>query len=226
MCLPAVGAGFASIAGLAISAVSTVAGIVQNQQAAAAQAAQARQSAALAQRQQQEQANYAFSKAQRDAQYQRQVQMMNYRNQQMQYAAAQDSYKKQIDANNRAANTVYQIEQMKLKEASDKAAFKSQEIYAKQIGDAGRILAAGQSGQSIGSLVRDTETQSGFALTQQDATVRSAAQQANLQMQAAGEQNESANNRAFSSLPLAPVEPIPIPDPIAPPGATIGIRTR
>ena len=115
---------------------------------------------------------------------------------------------------------------MKLNEKRDELAFKSQEIYAKQIGDAGRILAAGQSGQSVGALVRDAETQSGFAQAKENASFRSARQQMDLELVKAGMENESANNIAFSNLPLAPIQPTPIPDPIAPPGASIGIQTR
>ena len=47
-----------------------------------------------------------------------------------------------------------------------------------------------------------------------------------LELVKAGMENESANNIAFSNLPLAPIQPTPIPDPIAPPGASIGIQTR
>ena len=229
MCLPAAAAGisaFTSVAGLAISAVSTVAGIMQSQQQAAMQASQARAQERLAQQQQQQQANYQFRVAQQQTAFQKAQQQQQYQGQMMAYNAAQSAYKRQIDNNNRSANLAYEASQMKLNEKRAEMAFKSQEIYAKQIGDAGRVLAAGQIGQSVGALVRDAEAQGGFAQAKENASLRSTKQQMDLELIKAGMDNESANNQAFSALPLIPIEPTPIPDPIAPPGATIGIRTR
>ena len=62
----------------------------------------------------------------------------------------------------------------KLKEVKTKAAFKAQEIYAKSIGAKGKILSTGLTGQSIGLLALNEERRQGFALAEQDATVRSA----------------------------------------------------
>ena len=231
MCLPALGAAgavsaFTSVAGLAISAVSTVAGIMQSQQSAQMQAQQAAQQAALAKQQQTAQANYQYQVAQQQTAYQRAQAQTLYQGQQRAYTAAQRAYQQQVFNNNRSANLVYQTEQMRLAEKRQELAFKSQEIYAKQIGDAGRVLATGQSGQSVGALVRDAQAQGGFAQAKEDASFLSAANQTQLAQVKAGMENESANNQAFSALPLPPIPPTPIPNPIAPPGATIGVNTR
>lgn len=196
MCLPlaAVGAaaGFSqamSVAGLAISAISTVAGIAQSQQ----QAAFAQEQAKLATRNAQTQAN--FERQQIQAKH-----IGDVRAQQ----AATNSYVRQIFNNDTAANKVYMQEQAVLQEARDKAAFRSQEIYAKQIGAVGSVLSTGMSGQSVGLLALDAERQGGFAQAQSDASIRSAEAMSAIRSDMAFNKAEGANNEAASRLP-APV---------------------
>lgn len=196
MCLPLAAAGAAagfsqaiSVAGLAISAIGTVAGIAQAQQ----QAAFAQQQAAIQTQNAQQQAN--FERMSQQAKH-----IGDVRAQQ----AATNSYVKQIFNNDSAANKVYMQEQAVMQEANAKAAFKSQEIYAKQIGAVGSVLSTGMTGQSVGLLALDAERQAGFAQAQSDASTRSAEIMSGIRSDMAFNRAESANNEAASRVP-APV---------------------
>jgi hypothetical protein len=178
-----------AVAGLAISAVSTVAGIAQAQQ----QAAFAQQQAAIQTQNAQQQAN--FERMSIQAKH-----IGDVRAQQ----AATNSYVKQIFNNDQSANKVYMQEQAVMQEANARAAFKSQEIYAKQIGAVGSVLSTGMTGQSIGLLALDAERQAGFAQAQSDASTRSAEIASGIRSDLAFNKAESANNEAASRLP-APV---------------------
>ena len=189
MCLPvAAGAGVGvatQVAGLVISAVGTVAGIAQAQQ----QAAFAQQQANLQLQQQRQQAQIANQKTAN--QYTGEVAAQQAKNM---------AYQNQLINNQTAANKSFAQEQTKLNEARDKAAFKAQEIYAKSIGAKGSVLATGATGQSVGLLALDADRQAGLGLAAQDASVRSAAQQAAVGADLAATQADSANNQAYSSL--------------------------
>lgn len=195
MCLPAAavaGAGFAQamqVAGLAISAISTVAGIAQAQQ----QAAFAQQQAAIQTQNAQQQANF-----------ERQSIANKHIGDVKAQQAATNSYVRQLFNNDTAANKVYMQEQAVMSEAAAKAAFKSQEIYAKQIGAVGSVLSTGMSGQSVGLLALDAERQAGFAQAQSDASLRSADIMSGIRSDMAFNKAESANNEAASRVP-APV---------------------
>jgi hypothetical protein len=178
-----------AVAGLAISAISTVAGIAQAQQSAA----MAQQQAAIQTQNAQQQANYERMSIQAKH-------IGDVRAQQ----AATNSYVKQIFNNDQAANKVYMQEQAVMQEANARAAFKSQEIYAKQIGAVGSVLSTGMTGQSIGLLALDAERQAGFAQAQSDASTRSAEIASGIRSDLAFNKAESANNEAASRLP-APV---------------------
>jgi hypothetical protein len=178
-----------AVAGLAISAVSTVAGI-----------AQAQQSAAMAQ----QQAAIQTQNAQSQANYERQSIQAKHIGDVRAQQAATNSYVRQIFNNDTAASKVYMQEQAVMQEANARAAFKSQEIYAKQIGAVGSVLSTGMTGQSIGLLALDAERQAGFAQAQSDASTRSAEIMSGIRSDVAFGKAESANNEAASRLP-APV---------------------
>ena len=188
-----------AVAGIAGTAV----GIMQQQQQANYQAAMQRQ-----------QMDLQYRNAQRQSYFERQKQISKYVSDTQAQHAATLSYYNQIHNNNEAANRVYVSEQVKLDEARTKAAFKSQEIYAKQIGSMGKVLASGATGQSVGLLAMDAERQAGFGLAEQDAGVRSAALNAAAQMDVAKNKNESDNNLAASRLPAPVAHPTLSPDPV------------
>ena len=189
MCLPlAAGAGVGvatQVVGLVISAVGTAASIAQGQQ----QAAFAQQQANLQLQQQRQQAQIANQKTAN--QYTGEVAAQQAKNM---------AYQQQVINNQTAANKSFAQEQTKLNEARDKAAFKAQEIYAKSIGAKGSVLATGATGQSVGLLALDADRQAGLGFAAQDASVRSAAQQAAVGADLAATQADSSNNQAYSSL--------------------------
>lgn len=212
MCLPiAAAAGTAAaftntmaVVSAGISAISVGAGIVGQQQQLRAQAAQAQYQANERNRQLAAQ----HEQAQRTAANRREQQVAQYVGQVQAQQAANLSYNKQIGFNNEAANRVFVAEQTKEQEARDKAAFKSQQIYAKQIGALGSVLAAGRTGQSYGLLAQDTARQAGFAQAEQNASLRSARAASAVAMEGGRLQSQSANNQALSGLPAPVVHPL------------------
>ena len=186
-----------SAIGVGVSAVSSGFGIMQAEQSAQMQAAQAKQQMDLQYQQAQQQAN--MQNRQIQAQHQGQIR---------QEIAARRAYEQQLVNNNQAVNKSYVQEQAKLNEAKDKAAFQAQANYAKAIGAQGKVLASGATGQSVGLLSLDAERQAGFATAQQNASIRSAEQQAAVGMDVAFEQAQSANNQAFSRLPAPTQAPV------------------
>ena len=215
MCLPVAGAGAAAAAstattmqaiGLAISAVGTVAGIAQAQAGMQMQAAQAKQQQDLQFRQAQQQ---AFTQNQQIvAKHKADIRTRN---------AAVDAFNRQNINNEQAASRSYMAEQQKLTEARQAAAFRSQEIYAKQVGAVGSVLATGGTGQSIGALVNDANRQAGLAQAKENATIDSAISQTGIAMDSIALKQQSADNQAYSSLP----EPIQAPT-LAPKPVGIG----
>ena len=193
-----------------ISAVSTVAGVA---------------SAAFGIVQSVQQANYqaAVQTQQMDLQY-RQAQQATFRDRQQQIAKyvgdvetqqqGIKQYQAQLNRNDQALNKSFAQEQLKLQEAKSAAAFKAQANYAKAIGAKGSLLAAGQSGQSIGLLALDADRQAGFATAEQNASIESAKDSAGLAMDVATDQAETANNQAFSKIGLPVRHPDLAPDPI------------
>ena len=205
MCIAAAAVPAWSLAVSAATAVATTGlGIYQSQQ----QAAYQRQQADLARRQQAQQIaaqraqqQSSYNNAVTQARYTRQGQIQQHMGQIKAQFAAGEAAQQQIVNNQLAANRTQTAEQLKLKEARDKAAFRSQEIYAKQIGAMGRVMAMGQTGQSIGAIARDVNRQAGFAEAKEMATLRSAGTAADMQMQTAQAQLQSANNQAWNSVP-------------------------
>lgn len=205
MCI-AIGAAAAT----AISTIGTVAGIassafgiMQSQQQAQYQAAVAAQ-----------QADLQYQQAQQQTFRDRQQQVQKYVGDVQAQQAGVNQYQKQINNNNSALNKNYQQEQLKLQEARSSAAFKAQANYAKAIGAKGSVLAAGQSGQSIGLLALDADRQAGFATAEQNASLRGAETSAAVGMDIAYDQAKSANNQAFSKVGLPVQHPDLAPDPI------------
>ena len=195
---------------LGLSAVSTVAGIATS-------------AFGIMQSQQQAQYQAAVQAQQLDIQY-RQAQQQTFRDRQQQVQkfvgdveaqqASVNQYLRQTANNNDALNKSYQQEQVKLSEARTQAAFKAQANYAKAIGNKGSILAAGQSGQSIGLLALDVDRQKGIATAEQNAGLRSAEASADVAMDVAYDQAQSSNNQAFSQVGLPVQAPTLAPDPI------------
>tara|TARA_S200002703_G_C3728772_1_gene223987 strand:- start:70 stop:705 length:636 start_codon:yes stop_codon:yes gene_type:complete len=183
-----------TVAGIASSAI----GVMQGMQ----QAQFAQQQAQLQIRQQQQQAE--LSNQQAANQYVGEVASQQ---------AQELAYNQQLVNNQTAANKSFVQEQTKLNEARQKAAFRSQEIYAKQIGAKGAVLATGATGQSVGLLALDADRQAGLQQAQQDASISSAAQQASVAGDLAFTQAESADNQAYSQLRIPVQAPTLAPSP-------------
>lgn len=196
MCLP--------LLGLIVSAAGTAAGIAQGQ----ASLNQQKEQFAYQQEMNRRQMDMQYQNAQKQAAYNREQQVAKYMGEVRANHAATLAYQQQVFNNSEAANRVYVAEQVKLQEAATKAAFKSQEIYAKSIGAMGKVLASGMTGQSVGLMALDTERQAGFGIAEQNASLDSAELQAATAMQTAESQNKSENNLAASKLPQAPLHPV------------------
>lgn len=218
MCIPAVGAAIAgstvasmgaasaaAISAAAFSAVTTVAGLgLSYYQQQRSQAIQGQQFAYQAQVSQQ-QNNLAYQNAQRQAFFERQAQAIKHSGDVRAQQAQTIAYNKNLFFNSEAANRVYTAEQLKLQEARDRAAFKSQEIYAKSIGSLGRVLSTGATGGSVGLLALDSQRQAGLATSQQNASLRSAENQMGINTSIAQNKAESENNVALSRV-AAPIQ--------------------
>ena len=177
-----------SVAGIA----GTIAGIAQGQQSMAFQQQQAQlqlqQQRQQAENQNQELANrYVGEAAQRDR--------------------SMKGYQDQLKYNMDAQNAAHMEQQSKLDEARTKAAFKAQEIYAKQIGAQGSVLATGRTGQSVGLLSMDAERQAGLQQAEQNAMVDSASRAASVGAQVASTQRANADADAWNSLAAQPMHP-------------------
>ncbi|AGA17891.1 internal virion protein [Synechococcus phage P60] len=179
----------------------------------------------------QAQQQMAFQQQQAALQLQQQRQQAENRNQELanQYvgqAAQRDrsmrAYQDQLKYNMDAQNSASMEQQTKLDEARTKAAFKSQEIYAKQIGAKGSVLATGRTGQSVGLLSMDAERQGGMQQAEQDAMVKSAARSAEVGNQVASTQRANADADAWNSLAQSPLHPALV---ASPGGGPIGTPT-
>ena len=153
----------AAIAGVVVSAVGTAASVYQGIQNMNLTVDMARQQQDLSYRQAQQQTNF-----QNKALQQQHIGKVKAQ------VAATEAANMAYFYGDQAANIAYVAQHQTIKEVQDKAAFKTQEIYAKAIGAKGRILASGLTGQSIGLLALDADRRAGFAQAEQDATVRSA----------------------------------------------------
>lgn len=187
-------------------------------QQAVMQQQQERQRLTMQQRQQQTMVNLQISQSNATMvnQFNQQRQQVNNeresimsRNQanKLTYQRSKETFEEQVRNNNSAANKVYMAEQAKVDEARKKAAFEQQSLLAKSIGDKGKVLAAGRTGQSVGLLVNDVERQLGFAQAQEQATFRSKEEQALLAMDSAWLQATGENNRAASQVAWNPADP-------------------
>ena len=177
MCFPS-----AAVAGVVVSAIGSAASIYQGMQNMNLTVASAKQNQDLSYRQSQQQQNF-----QNQAIVQKHI--GDVRAQQ----AAQDAANMAFYYGDQAANAAYVSQQEKLNEVKTKAAFKSQEIYAKAIGAKGKILSSGLTGQSVGLLALNEERRQGFALAEQNATIRSAEM-------AMGNSNEETRLKALSNI--------------------------
>lgn len=177
-----------SIAGIA----GTVAGIAQGQQQMAFQ---------------QQQAQLQLQQQRQQAENQNQELVNRYVGEAAQRDRSIQGYQDQLKYNMDAQNAAHMEQQTKLDEARTKAAFKSQEIYAKQIGAKGSVLATGRTGQSVGLLSMDAERQGGMQQAEQDAMVDSAARAAAVGADVASTQRASADAQAWNSLAAQPMHP-------------------
>ena len=196
----------AAIAGVVVSAVGTAASLYQGMQNMQLTVDMARQQQDLSYRQAQQQQNF-----------QNQAIVQKHIGDVKAQQAAQLAAEKAYFFGDQAANAAFVSQQEKLKEIQTKAAFKSQEIYAKQIGGKGRILAEGGIGQSIGLLALNEERLAGFALAEQNASLRSAEM-------AMGNSMEETRLKALSNINvIASKTPTPVMTPtLAPQPIGIG----
>ena len=165
---------------------------------------------------QQQQQQVAYQQQQTAIQYENARQQAINRNQEItnQYvgeAAQRDrsmqAYQDQLGYNMDAQNRATMEQQTKLDEARTKAAFKSQEIYAKSIGAKGAILASGRSGQSVGLLAMDADRVAGMQQAEQDAMVKSASRAAQVGNEVAATQRANADVQAWTQLAPSPLHP-------------------
>lgn len=190
----------------ALGAVSSIAGIAGT----VAGIAQAQQQMAAQQQQmvfQQQQAQLQLQQQRQQAENQNQELANRYVGEAAQRDRSIQGYQDQLKYNMDAQNAAHMEQQTKLDEARTKAAFKSQEIYAKQIGAKGAVLATGRTGQSVGLLAMDAERQGGMQQAEQDAMVDSAARAAAVGAQVASTQRASADAQAWNSLAPQPMHP-------------------
>lgn len=185
---------------LAVSAVSTGVGMIQQQQQAQMQARQAQQSAILQQRQQEQQYQMQQDQDRRSREQKNKEIKTNYDGMVRSQQASRLAYDKQNASINQAVNKTYVQEQVKLNEARDQAAFKSQSNLIKSIGAQGAVLATGATGQSVGLMALDAERQQGFATAQANAGLRSAASQSAISQDIAYDQAKSSMNQNFNTL--------------------------
>ena len=182
MCIPAAAIPAAS---LAISAIGTAAGIFQAQQSANFQA---------------KQADAQFQNAQRQSFLANQQKIAQHQGQIRAEQASRAAYLDNVQNANSAANKSFVQEQFKMKEARAAASSKALQLYAKSIGNQGKILATGATGQSVGLLMLDAERQEGFGVAAETAKLESKAAQAGVQMDIVQDQAQSSVNQAYSRL--------------------------
>jgi hypothetical protein len=190
----ATAAAVSATTGVVMSLASMGLGIRQAQQSADMQVNMATQQQELANRQAQQQA--FTERAQQVQRHKAEI------------AAQQtqvNQYYKQATNINQAANASFTAEQVKLNEARQKTMFERQNLLAKSIGAKGSILATGATGQSVGLLMNDADRQYGFAAAQHDASLESALQQAGVNMDQIGIQQQSSLNQAASQV-AAPIQ--------------------
>ena len=187
-------------------------------QQATMQQEQERNRLVLSQRQQQQQMNLQiansnasminqFNQQQRQVLNERASLMSRNQAEKLTYQRSKETFDEQVRNNNQAANRVYMAEQSKINEAEKKAAFEQQAMLSKSIGDKGKVLAAGRSGQSVGLLINDVERQLGFATAAEDAMAMSKKEQGLLAMDSAFLQAQSQNNQAASQVSWNPSDP-------------------
>ena len=127
--------------------------------------------------------------------------------------AGMAAYAKNVASIQDASNRKYRTEQLKLMEARQAQAFKSQEIYAKMIGAQGKVLAQGQTGQSIGAQVNDAARQAGFANAKKAQPSSPSRCKLASQWKTAAVQEESALNSAWNGMPAPVAAPMLAKDP-------------
>ena len=148
MCVASLGvalgaqAGTAASSTLGLTAISTAVGVVSS----AVGIVQAQSQAAFAQ----QQANTQHVNMQLQAQNDRKGQMYDHIARINAANASGLATQKGIYNSQMAANRGMVAKQLERKQAADQAAFQSLDIYRKQIGSRGKILAAGVTGQSVG----------------------------------------------------------------------------
>jgi len=214
MCVASLGvalgaqAGTAAASTLGLTAISTAVGFVSS----AVGIMQAQSQAAFAQ----QQANTQHVNMQLQAQNDRKGQMYDHIARINAANASGLATQKGIYNSQMAANRGMVAKQLERKQAADQAAFQSLDIYRKQIGSRGKILAAGVTGQSVGLMALDAERQGGFAKAKLNASGRSADfAMANametLQIQDASRQNQlissalpPARAPLFAQMPTGP----------------------
>ena len=155
------------------------------------------------------------SNAMAKMQYQNQIQISAFKDQQKQevfkaeldaQAAARQSLNKQLEINQQEATRASLSNQLKLNEKVAEAQFEGQEKLAASIRAQGTVLASGmQAGQSMMFAMQDVERQLGFEQAAVDASLFNANQ--SFAMSEYGNQlsQYAADSRAINSLPAGPL---------------------
>lgn len=193
----------AAIAGVWVAGIGTAASLYQGMQNMALSVEMATQ-----------QQDLAFRQAQQQQNFQNKATIQKHIGDVKAQQAASLAAEKAFFYGDQAANASYVSQQEKFKEIQTKAAFKAQEIYAKSIGGKGRILASGATGQSIGLLALNEERLAGFALAEQNATVRSAEMALGNSMEGTRLKALSNINTIASKTPTPVMAPTLAPKPI------------
>ena len=188
MCLPI-------IAGIA-SAASGIAGAVGAHQDAQAQADYQNESATR---------NYKYQLAKREGEWNKTLSV---------WGNKKVDYQNEYDANYEAAGRSWSAEQYRLNEQFQQAAFQKQDMLAQLIQGQGGLAASGKTGKSAAKL--DQAMVSAFGrnnaiIAANLASARTAMVQRNEDYR---QQLQSANNRAWSNVAIAPTPDVAPPQPV------------
>lgn len=155
----------------------------------------------------------SYSQAQAQASYQNQVQQQQYQLQMRAYQQQQDSYKRQLDLNQRAASRSYMTEQQKIQARYQRAALQADNMRIKSMQAASTIQASGKSGRSIGILAMDANREYGRDLATLGLNLGFAREDYYTSINGVYDQFTTANNQAASGLMLEPTKPTKVAGP-------------
>ena len=153
-------------------------------------------------------AGAANANARRQYAQQLKIREQNWRNSLAQYGNKLAVYDQEMTAADRAASRAYGAEQLRQSQAIDKAVFANRRLDLALAKSGGRASASGASGLSAQR--RDASTESAYVRNQQMITQNLLAGSiaGDYRNMAIRDQYQSARNRAFSQVAVAPIQPL------------------